>query len=94
MLNKQERLWYQLSTASTKSKGKTLLGFGLEVHLEAIITRGRTPAEIKSYIPAGKSLLINPRLVSVTQCHFKTLWTATKATSLKWQLINFPVLLT
>ena len=28
------------------------------------------------------------------QCHFKTLRTATKATSLKWQLINFPVLLT
>lgn len=46
MLNKQKRLWYQLSTARTNSKGKTLLGFGLEVHLEAIITRGRTLAEI------------------------------------------------
>lgn len=46
MLNKQKRLWYELSAASTNSNGKTLLGFGLEVHLEAIISRGRTPAEI------------------------------------------------
>lgn len=46
MLNKQKRLRYQLSAASTNREGKTLLGFGLEVHLEAIITRARTLAEI------------------------------------------------
>lgn len=63
MLNKQKRLWYQLSTAGTNRKGQTLLGFGLEVHLEAIITKGKTLAEINLIFRQVKSLLINPRLV-------------------------------
>lgn len=60
-----KNLWYQLSTASTGSEGKALLGFGLEVHLEAVITWGRTTVKVNLLFEQVKSLFISPRLVSV-----------------------------